>query len=390
MENNLKKCPNCGWEIARAATVCPNCEYNFLNESPLGKKKSPQMLAKTKGMSIIGRYSLIISIIGLLFSLTELGVIFAIIGICLGAYVLFSKKELYYGTAIAGVVISIFALVIFSNTTENSDESKIRNTASSVSENVEVTDFSIDEYEIYDKNGIVLKFTGNKSKSDVSFGFFIENKSKEDITISLSGIAINNISFSENDLSNDIYEKIMSGNKSNFSIDIDVETLTDKGIENVTKVEPMFVLYEGDSDGRQINDVLYTDTDDEEYVEINGGHDVYSDDNFDIMYLGNEGNHFKFSIYNKRGEYLDYYIDKCSINGYSFNLTESETNVFDKPIFPETYSIFEIIIDDDFVYKNSIDDVEKIEFKMYADSDATTFTTGSDIKTKKITVEFEK
>jgi len=30
MEDNLKKCPKCGSEIANVATECPICNYNFL------------------------------------------------------------------------------------------------------------------------------------------------------------------------------------------------------------------------------------------------------------------------------------------------------------------------------------------------------------------------
>lgn len=105
MGNNLKKCPKCGSEIANVATECPICNYNFLK---------PQVTPKAfiKGKSKIGTYSLIAGIIGILLSFNELGFIISLVGIGLGIYVLFSKKELYYGTAIAGVVVSVFALMI--------------------------------------------------------------------------------------------------------------------------------------------------------------------------------------------------------------------------------------------------------------------------------------
>lgn len=114
MENNLKRCPNCGSEISSVSTICPNCSYDFLK---------PQKIAKPKGKSKIGRCSLIIAIAGFLLSLTKLGIVLAIIGICLGFYVLFSKKELYYGAAIAGVIISIFAMVIFTSTLSGKNDS---------------------------------------------------------------------------------------------------------------------------------------------------------------------------------------------------------------------------------------------------------------------------
>lgn len=106
MGNNLKKCPKCGSEVANVATECPICGYNFL---------IPQIVTKTKGKSIKGICSLVISIIALLSFSTKLGFVLSMVGLCLGVYVLFAKKEINYGTAIAGVVISLFALILFSS-----------------------------------------------------------------------------------------------------------------------------------------------------------------------------------------------------------------------------------------------------------------------------------
>lgn len=111
MENNLKKCPKCGWEISVVATECPNCGHNFIRG-----KNSIRSIGKSK----LGGYSLIIGIISLLLSLTEWGVVLAVVSICLGVYVLFSKKELYYGTAIVGIVLSMCTLVVFANFVNNS------------------------------------------------------------------------------------------------------------------------------------------------------------------------------------------------------------------------------------------------------------------------------
>lgn len=126
----MKKCTKCGHEIETTETICNNCGHKFLNKKIKDAKK---------GKSVIGRYSFITGIISILFSLTELGVVFAIIGICLGVYVMFSKKELYYKTAIAGVLLSMFSIAVFSNyTTKNNDYEKDSNTNSSISKETEI------------------------------------------------------------------------------------------------------------------------------------------------------------------------------------------------------------------------------------------------------------
>lgn len=122
MENKLKKCPQCGCEIASVNTVCPNCSYNFLQSQVPAKTH-----AKIKGKSKIGTYSLVIGIFGILLSMSKLGLVFALIGICLGIYVLFSKKELYYGTAIVGTVISLIALMISIETLRGGNDSSKEN-----------------------------------------------------------------------------------------------------------------------------------------------------------------------------------------------------------------------------------------------------------------------
>lgn len=124
MENNMKKCPKCGWEIARVATICPNCNYNFLEQQN-----------KKRNQSKLGICSIVIGVISLLFSSTELGVGLGIIGTVLAIYVLFSKKELYYGTAIAGVIISLFAIIIAIAPSDNKMNNKNEHTVETTKEN---------------------------------------------------------------------------------------------------------------------------------------------------------------------------------------------------------------------------------------------------------------
>ena len=80
------------------------------------------------------------------------------------------------------------------------------------------------------------------------------------------------------------------------------------------------------------------------------------------------------------------------MHGYSYDLTDNDTQVYDESLFPGTYSIFRISVSDDFCDKNSIKDVEKIEFKISADSETTTtrLTGKGDISSKKIVFNVKK
>lgn len=103
MEDNLKKCPKCGWEIARAATLCPNCNYNFLEPTQVKRQKLSQTSAGIVGM--------ILGLLACLLSCTSIGAPLAIFGIifsCVGL----AKKYYAHGTAVAGLTTSVIAVVI--------------------------------------------------------------------------------------------------------------------------------------------------------------------------------------------------------------------------------------------------------------------------------------
>ena len=73
-------------------------------------------------------------------------------------------------------------------------------------------------------------------------------------------------------------------------------------------------------------------------------------------------------------------------------MTKNDAQVYDESLFPGTYSIFEILVKDDFCDNNSIKKIEKIEFKISADSETTTtrLTGEGDISSKKIVYNVKK
>ena len=103
MDNNLKKCPKCGCEIARIATRCPNCNYNFIAEQSVAKTKIPQ--------ARIGIVGMIFGILALLLSCTTIGAPLAIFGFIFSVVGL-TKKYYAHGTAVAGLTTSIIAIIL--------------------------------------------------------------------------------------------------------------------------------------------------------------------------------------------------------------------------------------------------------------------------------------
>lgn len=116
MNENFKKCPKCGWEIARVATVCPNCNHDFLKTQNVKKKKE---ISKT------GVLSLVVSIFGMAIFDSGVGIFFAIAGIFLALCSLFSKKDTGNKSAIAGLIISL--LLVFAVFGDSEDDGSKKN-----------------------------------------------------------------------------------------------------------------------------------------------------------------------------------------------------------------------------------------------------------------------
>ncbi len=339
---------------------------------------------------VIGIISLVFSCFGVGF-LGALGFIFAIAA--------FMQRDIGKGTAIAGLTTSVIAFLIsffvvvvgismFSYDGDNNKKSIVDENKKE-SADVIITDFTFDELELYNKKGIVIKATGNKSDEEPKIGIYVENSSKTDINISVGGMAVNNICCEDNWT----YEEIMGGNKSNFTIDIDSDWADNNNITSIKKIDVLFDITSDNEDFESfsITKTVKTNNDDSKYQKTRG-HSIYSDKNIDVIYLESDGSDYKFAIYSKFKKYLDYRIDRCSVNGYSYDLTDNDTQVYDESLFPGTYSIFRISVSDDFCDKNSIKDVEKIEFKISADSETTTtrLTGKGDISSKKIVFNVKK
>lgn len=341
--------------------------------------------------SAFGIASLVIGIISLVFScfgfgfLGVLGFVFAIVA--------FMQKDRAKGTAIAGLITSIIAFLIsffmvvigvslLSDDGGNNKKS-IVDENEKASEDANITDFSLDELEIYNKKGIVIKATGNKSDGEPKIGFYVENNSKNDINVSVAGMAVNNICCEDNLT----YEEIMNDSKSNFTVDIDGDWADDNNITSIKKIDILFDITSDNEDFEtySIEKTIKTNNDDGKYQKATGD-SIYSDKNIDVTFLESDDSDFKFAIYSKYKKYIDYRIDNCSVNGYSYDLTDSDSPVYDESLFPGTYSVFEISVEDNFCEDNSIKNIEKIEFKISGDSETTTtrLTGKGDINSKKI------
>ena len=132
--------------------------------------------------SVFGIASMVIGIISLLFSCLGLGFL-GIIG-CILAIVGITQRGRAKGTAIAGLITSVVAflisfLVIAVGISIISDDEEKDNKATIVADTEEddnspdITEFSFDEMNLYNKKGITIKATGNKSDDSPKIGIFV-------------------------------------------------------------------------------------------------------------------------------------------------------------------------------------------------------------------------
>ena len=126
----MKKCKECGNECYDFVATCKNCGYEF----PKVKTDVKHLENESKSDYALPLISMILGIVGMLFSCMGIGIIFSIAGLVLGIIAL-SKEMDKKAFSITGVVCSsvsffiflIFIIAILSspNDTENAEEAKV-------------------------------------------------------------------------------------------------------------------------------------------------------------------------------------------------------------------------------------------------------------------------
>lgn len=219
-----------------------------------------------------------------------------------------------------------------------------------------------DEVEVYNGNDVLIVLNsitplGNSYVAQ----FTVNNNSDTDYSISAHTYAINGIMMGDSLYSSDV--DVPSGKKGKLSIELNEDLIALANIEVISELDVIFWGYsdytkEWDSGLVNIQTNLYN----EEYRVYVEDEPIYSDDCVDVYFLAAEANYIYCAIFNKTSYNASYTVENCSVNDWAYNITDYTYDVYDVPIHTNTYSIFIVPIDEDFIYEYDLTELTSFEF----------------------------
>lgn len=230
-----------------------------------------------------------------------------------------------------------------------------------------VNKFSVEPAEVYNGNDVSISISNAEIADDgVNFTFICVNNSSKDYDISAHEYAINDLMAGEHLYGSDV--SVPAGKKGKFSISVKKEWFTSNKITDIKKIDILYWgYYDNFKEWQSEKVTIYTDLNDGKYYSPTGK-EIYSDENLSLYHIGG----YKFCLYNKSNYEHDWTIDDCTINEWSYELTNYTYDLFNEPILGESYTTFEIPIDDGFLKEYGITKVNNIEFDIEFDYDIKT------------------
>lgn len=238
-----------------------------------------------------------------------------------------------------------------------------------------VSDFSISQKEIYNGNGVSIS-TGNveKTSKGVSIEFICLSNSDKDYSISAHEYAVNNLMAGDHLYGSDV--DLPAGKKATFTISIDSEWFKNNGIKEFKKLDVMFwAYYDNFKEWESEKISISTSKDNGAGYYTPSGKQIYSDSNMELYYLSNNKNTYQFCIKNNTQLEKRWSVENCSINDWSYDLGSCMLDLYSEPLLNGCYTIFDLVVDEDFLQSNSISSIKNIEFDIEF---------GHDIKSEKI------
>lgn len=216
---------------------------------------------------------------------------------------------------------------------------------------------NVEEKEIYNENGVsIVSKNVDVNRKSITFIFTISNSSDKDYSIAAHSYSVNGLMAGAN-----LYGfgsvDVPAGKNAKLTIDLDNEWLKENGIKNISKLDAIFWAYYDSTKNWDTGIVsTYTNFTDEIYTPK--GEEIYSDDNITV-WKNEESN---FTILNKSNYNSGYTIENCSVNNWSYDLTNYTFDLYNKDIHCNSYAVFTIPIDEEFLRDNDISEVKNFEF----------------------------
>lgn len=319
--------------------------------------------------------SLILGIIGMVFSCIAIGIFPALIGLILGI-ISASKNNKNKGIAIAGIITSVIAIIIFiimlviysfvskintSQTNENEKQSESIE-MNSISQDMEIIT-AIEKKVLYDKNGIFMEAQDLiEENGSYKLKIYVENDSEFDI--SLSNIWAANGIMSKNYAIKIIDESVVAGKKANIFVEIPKKFLRSNGIEILRNIDILFWIDDSNtySDLGSTGQCRIETNMEEEANSFDSGKILYDKDGIRLDLLNEDNNTYEFSFINTTGKYVRLSVDDIAINDYmSSEWSKGSVSNF---VFDTDQYSFIIDIDKDTMKLNGVSSIETMEFRL--------------------------
>lgn len=260
------------------------------------------------------------------------------------------------------LVIIVLVFAFLSSFFENFDEfSDGLSDFSNEDETYEIVKSKFDEQIIYEGHGVVMKLIGSKTTSNgTELNIYIENNSNLNLGFNAHSYGVNGIM-----TRNNIYDMdtdVAAGKKANATLTIENSTLRELGVNCIKYIDILFWAYDNDKIFKLFaTNVIKIKSD--KYDEKNSwisGKEIYNSKGIRVDYLAIDDEEIKYVVTNTSGKNIDITFEGISINDYT--ISDTDYDLFDEQILNNNQMIFEIEVDEEFLKKNNINKINKVDF----------------------------
>ena len=246
----------------------------------------------------------------------------------------------------------------------NGTEQTASESGATKEEEVPAGELSVEKGIIYEENDVVISVDGiQKGNTSTSVSFVIENNSDNDYNVDAHSWDINGIMIGDNQYGFNSVETA-AGKKSRLNLEVDNSVLESKGINYISEIDVLFWFY-GDSMKQWDSGLLNIKTSQysEELRATVDRDPDYTDEEVEVWYAGNDSkNNYTFWVHNKSSYNAECTIENCSVNDWSYELTEYTFDAYGVLVNSNAYVAITIPIDKEFAKTNGIEKIENIEF----------------------------
>lgn len=249
-----------------------------------------------------------------------------------------------------------------------------------------VSQLKIKEKEIYNDNGLSITAQNvEKTANGIKFSFVLYNSSKKDYSVAAHSYSVNNLMAGSNLYGLNSVD-VPKGKKARLYVEIKNNWLSENNINNIGKLDVIFWTYANHYKSFDTGIVsVFTNMYDKNKQYKPSGKKIYSDDNITVWNRGN----LNFEILNKSGYNASYTIENCSVNDWSYELTDYTFDLYSEEIHDDAYVRFKFPISDKFLKENNIKKVKNVEFDVLLEDSYWEDGTIWEGKSKKISINLK-